>query len=35
MPKRTHEEALHTKKQIMDAAVTLFSAKGYEKTTYL
>ena len=33
MPKRTHEEALQTKKQIMDAAVTLFSSKGYEKTS--
>lgn len=33
MPKRTHEEALQTKKQIMDAAVALFSVKGYEKTT--
>lgn len=33
MPKRTHEEALQIKKQIMDAAVTLFSSKGYEKTS--
>lgn len=33
MPKRTHEEALQTKKQIMDAAVTLFSSKGYKKTS--
>ena len=33
MPKRTHEEALQTKKQIMDAAVTLFSSKGDEKTS--
>lgn len=33
MPKRTHEEAQQTKKQIMDAALELFSKKGYEKTS--
>ena len=33
MTKRSHEEALQTKKQIMDAAISLFTIKGYEKTS--
>ena len=33
MPKRTHEEAMLTKQQIMDAAYKVFSEKGYDKTS--
>ena len=33
MTKRSHEEALQTKKQIMDAAISLFTIKGYKKTS--
>ena len=31
--KRTKEEALDTKKKIMDAAIKVFSTRGYNKAT--
>ncbi|MBU3826830.1 MAG: TetR family transcriptional regulator [Candidatus Anaerobiospirillum merdipullorum] len=33
MPKRTHEAAMRTKQIILDAAFSLFSEKGYDKTS--
>ncbi len=33
MPKRTHEAAMRTKQVILEAALSLFSEKGYDKTS--